>query len=154
MRAVALARTLGVGSWSGLAGASSNLGHALGEAAGASSGRLQHSKVVTLRSTRPINPMHCKNAAIVPFSRHTQPPSDLGSPQAQAGGPSEPEAGDKSIPDPFDLEYDRFNGGAMADALGSVPRVRETVDLHGRPVDLEFEMDRYVLRLICSGLRL
>lgn len=63
----------------------------------------------------------------------------------QAQGPSESEAGDKAIPDPFDLEFDRFNGGAMADALAAAAPPRERVDLHGRPVDLEYELDRQVL---------
>lgn len=59
---------------------------------------------------------------------------------------STPEAGDgpheTPIPDPFDLEFDRFNGGALADLEASVRPPRQPLDPLSRPVDLEFEMDR------------
>lgn len=60
-------------------------------------------------------------------------------------GGTDAEAGDRTprdIPDPFDLEFDRFNGGAMADAEAA-RRPRMVSDpIEDRPVDLEFEMDR------------
>ena len=66
----------------------------------------------------------------------------------QAAGSTSPESGDgphpdqSSIPDPFDMEFDRFNGGAMADAEEATRPPRQPLDPLSRPVDLEFELDR------------
>ena len=61
---------------------------------------------------------------------------------------SDPEAGDKppEIPDPFDLEFDRFNGGAMADAEAARRPYKMPLEPIDRPVDLEFELDRSVFK--------
>lgn len=59
---------------------------------------------------------------------------------------STPESGDgphqNPGTDPFDLEFDRFNGGAMADAEAAVRQPRQPLDPLSQPVDLEFELDR------------
>ena len=43
--------------------------------------------------------------------------------------------------DPFDLEFDRFNGGLAADTLFAEPPKREPLEPLGRPVDIDMELD-------------
>jgi hypothetical protein len=67
--------------------------------------------------------------------------------QASSSPSSTAESGDRPqdtppIPDPFDLEFDRFNGGLMADIEGTARTQRQPLDPLSRPIDLEFELDR------------
>lgn len=56
--------------------------------------------------------------------------------------PGRPDAGSgKPLRDPFDLEYDRFNGGTTADAEGIWQQRSPLSPLEG-PVDIEQEYDR------------
>ncbi|KAG7674929.1 hypothetical protein Ndes2526B_g07771 [Nannochloris sp. 'desiccata'] len=110
MRAVPLAKTLGVGGFAGLQAVGSQLSNALGGFSGSS----------------------FSNQAF----QHTKTSSSSSTPEAGDGPHETP------IPDPFDLEFDRFNGGALADLEASVRPPRQPLDPLSRPVDLEFEMDR------------
>ena len=67
----------------------------------------------------------------------------MDTPTAEAGDKPSSSANNPVISDPFDLEFDRFNGGAFADAeSASRPPPRPPLDPLNRPVDLEFELDR------------
>jgi hypothetical protein len=64
--------------------------------------------------------------------------------QASSSNTTSAESGDgpqqtPPVPDPFDLEFDRFNGGIMADLERAT---RQPLDPLSGPVDLEFELDR------------
>jgi len=59
-------------------------------------------------------------------------------PPTDAPGRPEPVTGEPM--DPFDLEFDRFDGGAMADLRAA--RAGPPLDPLDRPVDIETEFDR------------
>lgn len=73
---------------------------------------------------------------------HTTQNPEAGSPHDRDKFTDETGTATATIPDPFDLEFDRFNSGAMADAMEDRTKNYPLEDLKGRPIDLEYELDR------------